>query len=86
MRLFVTFLQKTCSQWIRLMMHEFEPRYTPPDRKTISTDSTCYLPDLHDREKQCLQKLLKGIDNYSITTDLWTRLCWTPCSLHQQGI
>ena len=51
---------------------EFEPRYTRPDRKTISTGSTCYLSDLHEREKQCLQKLLKEIYNYSITTDLWT--------------
>ena len=51
---------------------EFEPRYTQPDRKTISTGSTCYLSDLHEREKQCLQKLLKEIYNYSITTDLWT--------------
>ena len=40
-QLSLTSLQKICSLWIQSMIHEFDPWYTPPDRKTIAST---YLP------------------------------------------
>ena len=53
----------------RYMIKTFEPRYTPPDRKTISTH---YMQDLYQREKIRVQQQLNNIEGYAITTDMWT--------------
>ena len=52
-------------------VHAFEPRYSPPDRKTIACN---YMPKLYETERKHVTRLLKSTDNglYSITTDLWT--------------
>ena len=54
------------------MLHTFEPRYFPPDRKTIATN---YMPKLYEIEKKRVMGLVQSIgdsDHYAITTDLWT--------------
>lgn len=53
------------------MLHTFEPRYLPPDRKSMACN---YMPKLYETERKRVMELLKSTDNghYSITTDLWT--------------
>ena len=53
------------------MLHTFEPRYSPPDRKTIACN---YMPKLYEAERKRVMGLLESANNgnYSITTDLWT--------------
>ena len=53
----------------RHLVKTFEPRYTPPDRKTISTH---YMQDLYQREKTRVQQHLSNVEGYGITTDMWT--------------
>ena len=53
----------------RKMIHEFEPRYTPPDRKTIATH---YLPQMFEVEKKRIGKAVESAQRYAVTTDLWT--------------
>ena len=53
----------------RKMIHEFEPRYTPPDRKTIATH---YLPQMFENEKRRIQEAVSSVTSYAVTTDLWT--------------
>ena len=53
------------------MLHTFEPRYSPPNRKTIACN---YMPKLYEAERKHVMGLLESVNNgnYSITTDLWT--------------
>ena len=53
----------------RHLLHKFEPRYIPPDRKTIATN---YIPSLFEREKQRIHQQLKNVVNFAVTTDIWT--------------
>lgn len=53
----------------RKMVHTFEPRYTPPDRKTLSTR---YLPQMFETEKSRILHLVEGVKHYACTTDMWT--------------
>ena len=53
----------------RNMISVFEPRYTPPDRKTIATH---YLPQKFDTEKKRIMELVASARYFAITTDLWT--------------
>ena len=52
----------------RHMIKTFEPHYTPPDRKTIST---LYMQDLYQKEKIIVKQQLNNIEGYAITTDMW---------------
>ena len=51
------------------MLKQFEPRYIPPDRKTVSNK---YLPEMFQTEKDRVQKLLESAIFFACTTDLWT--------------
>ena len=51
----------------RHMVKTFEPHYTSPDRKTISTH---YMQDLYLSEKRVQQHLI-DVEGYAITTDMW---------------
>ena len=51
------------------LLNAFEPRYTPPDRKTIGTR---YIQDLYQREKSRVLQQLNDVEAYAITTDMWT--------------
>ena len=53
----------------RHMVETFEPHYTPPDRKTISTH---HMQDLYLSEKRRVQQYLIDVEGYAITTDMWT--------------
>ena len=53
----------------RKMLKQFEPRYIPPDRKTVSNK---YLPEMLQTEKNRVQKLLESALFFACTTDLWT--------------
>ena len=53
----------------RYLLHELEPRYLPPDRKTIATN---YIPRLFDREKERIRHQLSDVTHFAITTDVWT--------------
>ena len=53
----------------RKMIHEFAPRYTPPDRKTIATN---YLPRMFESEKKRIEKVIDTATYYAVTTDMWT--------------
>ena len=53
----------------RKMLKQFEPRYIPPDRKTVSNK---YLPEMLQMEKNRVQKLLESALFFACTTDLWT--------------
>ena len=59
----------------RHMLSVLEPRYIPPDRKTISTN---YMPQLYEKEKLSVQAQLDGVHQYSITADVWTS-CFKHC-------
>ena len=51
------------------MINQFEPRYTPPDRKTIATH---YLPQMFEAEKEHIREAVRSAEYYAVTTDLWT--------------
>ena len=53
----------------RRMIHKFEPRYTPPDRKTLATH---YLPQMFETEKKRVRDLMHSAERFAVTTDLWT--------------
>ena len=53
----------------RHLLRELEPRYVPPDRKTIAIH---YMPSLFDRQKERIHQQLSGITNFAVTTDVWT--------------
>ena len=57
------------------MLHTFEPRYLPPDRKTMASNYNI-MPKLYEAEKKQAMGLVKSVDkdngHYSITTDSWT--------------
>lgn len=51
------------------LLHTFDQRYHPPDRKTLSTN---YIPKLYDREKEHVSNALAHADSFALTTDMWT--------------
>ena len=51
------------------LLHEFKPRYVPPDHKTIANN---YMPSLFETKKQCVSHPLNGVGNFALTTDIWT--------------
>ena len=53
----------------RTMLKKFEPRYVPPDRKTLSTN---YLPRLYQAETDRVKKALSPVTSYACTTVMWT--------------
>lgn len=50
------------------MLKILEPRYSPPDRKTIANT---YFPKLYETEKQKVKANLQNATSFSITTDMW---------------
>ena len=42
----------------RKMIHEFEPHYTPPDRKTTATH---YLPWMFENEEKCIKETVGSV-------------------------
>ena len=53
------------------MIAEFQPRYTPPDRKTLATH---YIPQMSDSETTRIQQQISEAEYFAITTDLWTSI------------
>ncbi len=53
----------------RQMLNKFEPRYLPPDRKTVSSK---LLPQIFETEKERIKNLLGTVKHFACTTDLWT--------------
>ena len=53
----------------RHMIATFQPRYTPPDRKTLATH---YIPRMFDSETTRIQQQISQAEYFAITTDLWT--------------
>ena len=53
----------------RHMIKTFEPRYTPPDRKTIATN---YMPKMYDKEKGKVKAKVAEVKSFALTTDIWT--------------
>ena len=51
------------------MLKTLEPRYIPPDRKTIATN---YMPKMYELEKQRIKTNLTNASCFAITTDMWT--------------
>ena len=51
------------------MLKVFQPRYTPPDRKTLRQN---YLPKLYEQERDRIKRQMSSIRFYSITTDIWS--------------
>ena len=50
------------------MLHTFDQRYRPPDRKTLSTK---LIPKLYDAERECVSNAISNVDNFALTTDIW---------------
>ena len=48
---------------------DLEPRYKPPDRKTIST---VYMPKLYKGKKESIRQGLRSCKAFGFTTDMWT--------------
>ena len=53
----------------RHMIHTFEPRYTSPSRKTISTKQ---LPQLFESEVARVKLITQTANSFALTTDIWT--------------
>ena len=53
----------------RTMINKFEPLYTPPDRKMLST---IYLPQMFETEKKRIRNLLGSVKYRSCRINLWT--------------
>jgi len=51
------------------MIKEFEPRYSPPGRKALTTN---YSPNLYQRELDHVKKSLSDSTSFSMTTDIWS--------------
>ena len=51
------------------MLKTLEPRYTPPDRKTIATT---HIPKMYETKKNRIKASLMNVSCFSITTDMWT--------------
>ena len=51
------------------MLHTFDQRYHPPDRKTVSTK---LIPKLYDDERKRVCHALTSEGSFSLTTDIWT--------------
>ena len=51
------------------LLISFEPRYTPPDRKTITNH---YLSELYLHEKEKIEKQMEHALYFAVTTDGWT--------------
>ena len=52
------------------MLRAFEPRYVPPDRKTITQH---YIPGMYKRERtKIMNAMAQGVEYYASTTDAWT--------------
>lgn len=51
------------------MIHTFEPRNTPPSRKTISTKQ---LPQLYESEVARVKSITQTSNSFALTTDIWT--------------
>ena len=51
------------------MIATFQPRYTPPDRKTLATQ---YIFRMFDSEIARIQQQISQAEYFAITTDLWT--------------
>ena len=51
------------------LLHTFQPRYTPPDCKTLATH---YVPQMYDAEVTRIQQQLSEAEYFAITTDMWT--------------
>ena len=53
----------------RHMFQTFEPRYTLPSRKTISTKQ---LPELYESEVARVKSITQTANSFALTTDIWT--------------
>ena len=53
----------------RHMISQFEQRYMPPSRKTITMK---YLPQMYEAEVSRIRTLTQAAKYFSLTTDLWT--------------
>ena len=51
------------------LLHSFDQKYHPSDRKTLSNN---YIPKLYDREKECVRNALTSVNSFALTTDIWT--------------
>ena len=51
----------------RKLLHVLEPKYEPPDRKTLASKSKMY-----EKERERVLDNLVNADNYSVTADFWT--------------
>ena len=52
------------------LVHDLEPRYKLPDRKTISTT---YMPQIYKSKKEAIQlELHTSCKEFSFTTDMWS--------------
>ena len=48
------------------MIATIQPRYTPPDQKTL------YIPRMFDSKTTRIQQQISQVEYFAITTDLWT--------------
>ena len=51
------------------MLHGFEPRYVPPDRKTITQH---YIRMYEHERTKIMNAMAQGVEYYTLTTDAWT--------------
>ena len=56
------------SEGFKNMLRAFEPRYVPPDRKTITQH---YIPGMYERERtKIMNAMAQGVEYYALTTGL----------------
>ena len=53
----------------RKLLHVLEPRYEPPDRKTLASN---HMYKMYKKEREHVLDNLVNADNYSVTADFWT--------------
>ena len=53
----------------REFVHELDPRYILPSRKTLTEKA---LPEEYDHVMKNVEEALKGTDHVALTTDMWT--------------
>ena len=53
----------------RQLLQSLEPRYEPPDRKTLTNN---YMRKMYERERESVLDKICCIEDYSFTTDFWT--------------
>ena len=66
----------------RQLLQVLEPRYVIPDRKSLATK---YMPALYDQEKTRVEQKVKVVENFSLTTDIWTsraKHAYTSLTIH----